>query len=415
MKTFNSPLSTLHFQLLMMLLLVACASDEHSASRPILLSAGSAMDMELATRAPVIGTQLPVGDTIGVFGYTYTAGSDSWKVDPDVWHNAAGPVHPAMLGEGKLINLPTRHYDDYADGVYYSFTAYYPFVEGVTAAEPIIRGDLFAPDDASGNGQHDWMWSRTAGITAPVADVQHIALGFEHLTSMLWIRGGATGGVDIDIKLQHIVVQTARSQAFGFDISAGTFTPQTGGQADYSGEVDYLIPGLADGQTTPTETAGCILLLAGTRVTKLTFTLNGKDYTTPDSWKGFVIGKAGTYNPVDLVMDITTLRIEIGAAQWIAGESPTMGHQDAEVEMGEEQWADGEGTTTMNKQLTIEIDVGQDGWADKGSISTIGQPEMGMEMGEEQWTDETTPTTVGQPEMEVEIGSEKWTNKRIEL
>lgn len=340
--------------LTMALLLFACGEEEAASRRPILLSAGSAVSVEPATRAPVIGTQLPVGDEVGVFGYTYT-GNNSWNLTPNVWDNNIGLISPAVPGEGNPIGLPIRYYADYDIGATYSFTAYYPFVDGVTAANPIISGDLFAPDDEPTNGQHDWMWSRVRDITAQTKEV---ALQFKHLTSMLWISGGTTGE---DMVLQQITVETETSQAFELDIARGAMDTKAGGMTEHTQKMEQPI-------VKEPQTLGHLLLLPRTQVTKLTFTISGKRHATPDSWTGFATGRAGTYNPVNLVLNESTLSIEIGVAEWEDGGKTTTLNKTLIVEtimIGEQEWEDEEPTTELGKDTHIDIDIGTEEWNDE--------------------------------------------------
>lgn len=405
-----------------MLVLAACASDDDgSTGHPILLSVGQAVTAE-ATRAAVVGTKMPEGSEVGLFAYAYHAGDDSWPAEPDVWNNERAMVQAQTIGgSGSLLKPDVAGFYDEADvTLNYAIYAYHPYVEALTATDPVIAGDLFEAMDNAGNGQHDWMWSTPLkGVTAEGYAGKYVPLRFAHLTTMLCLKVGVRGETTAGPELRRIGVKTGGSQAFFFDVSAGTLLPAEGGKSEYNckptpntGDDTYIIPWLAMDDTAyyakpvPTEVAENILVMPATQITGLSFVVDNRVYTTVDiegGWPGFAVGQAGTFHTISLVLTDTDLCVEIGAPEWI-DENTRIAMEEAGVELGADDWNAGQDQILMLQGTVMEI--GADDWQDADN-NHAGQDEMELEVGAGDWQN-GNDNTLGFDQMEMEVGTGDW-------
>jgi hypothetical protein len=297
----------------------------------------------------VDGVDLPKDSKVGIFAYSYTG--STWTGTPDIFDNVAGTVGERPTATTEVPNPAQEITIADTDGKYYvtgrkhAFYSYYPHVASVTADNPVIEGDLFTDTYA----QTDWLWATPVTGITPTTD--HVQFTYDHKVSSIRVAMvKSTDLNDVELKLDEIVIKTSTSQKFEFNALTGAIAKKDGGETDYS---QTFSPSWSIPDAGSAEDASQILLLPGSVVTSLSFTVNGEEFTTPTGWTisappATIDGKGGKYKQVNITINVYEITIELGQKDWEEGDyTDVVTPSKVTISLGGKGWADG-GETGYN-------------------------------------------------------------------
>lgn len=359
--------------LLLALLVFACSQDGDStvSSHQIRFAASPVYQIEHSTRSVVTGVGLPQGDSVGIFTYSYDTDA-TWSSTPDIYSNEKGVVGAYSDTDGfSWVTLPVKEYEI---GKNHAFYSYYPYRNTITASDPVVNSDMFAELESDGS-QTDWMWVKQIGVESSPDPVELI---YQHQMTLLRFTVAKTIEVDAKLYMEDLTIQTATSQKFTFNLSSGVVTSVLDGATTYTtslltsndaGELEGIeIPLLGAAETLATKLATQVLLLPQSKVTSLSFNIDGETFTTPSTWAGVEAAAAGQYYIVSIKVGLHEIIIQLGAQDWEDGNDVDLSQSEVGISLGSQGW--GPGADVDLSKSDVIISMGAQEWVDGGDINT---------------------------------------------